>query len=728
MKKSILFILLALIMTTSVHGTRYITDILLIGGNWDEVCQEEKKFQAQGWETINKDLNEGCGENSDYIYLMAKYEESNGVNYGYITDLYLWSSELVNGNELLRSGGTVYYLTPYFGGSHFRNKKGNLNSHTGDNSDNIYLFYTKTPKDNKALTSITFNDTKSGAVGKNGDNRQGYDLNCGARGSYIYMHTTSAPVISATLSGSGSSLVDPIIISSAAEWATFSTKTNNADYESSYLYVKLASDIPNEQEKAAGKIAVTNMVGDKIPAWIYFDGNNHKITVNINNVISGTAPFASTDQSRIENLTIDGSVTSTNNHAAGLIGLCYGSTIIQNCHISADVNTPTYAGGIVGHGGNNNYKLIINKCYYDGTISGFNNYAGGLLGWCDNVEILIADCLFKGSFQPGKTGQYHPIACKHAPSNVTVTVGKAYYLETVDLMNIGSNAIPGLQAIKVSPNSIPGVANSVYEAPDGNNYYFEYCAHADILKQLVKDYAGKKASLGFDYKVTKDFPELICLPIKMSHIENGTLYQLTGFRKETQNGKDIWTATFYDVTPDQDLIPFTEPGVPYLFMPDITGTVNFFGDIDRVPQDVNEFQPLQMDAGNGWKLYGVYSDVPGNTINGYTYFCANATVTNMKTGEVAYKYNIFIKAEKETIKAFDAYVSYYTEESGADIPSMVLIELIDKNGNSTAVGTINTETGEITIDRWYSIDGTPLMEQPTEPGIYIHNGKKIAIQ
>jgi hypothetical protein len=135
-----------------------------------------------------------------------------------------------------------------------------------------------------------------------------------------------------------------------------------------------------------------------------------------------------------------------------------------------------------------------------------------------------------------------------------------------------------------------------------------------------------------------------------------------------------------------------------------------------------------MYAGNGWILNGVYSDVPGNTINGYTYFCANATVTNMNTGEVAYKYNLFIKGEKETIKAFGAYVSYYTEESGADIPSMVLIELIDKNGNSTAVGTINTETGEITIDRWYSIDGTPLMEQPTEPGIYIHNGKKIAIQ
>ena len=231
------------------------------------------------------------------------------------------------------------------------------------------------------------------------------------------------------LSGSGSSLIDPILISSAAEWATLSSKINNCDYENSYHYVRLTSDIPNQSEKAAGKTAVTNMVGDHVSTWIFFDGNDHTITVNINNVIKGTAPFARVDNSRFENLTIDGSVTSTEHHAAGLIGICEGTAIIQNCHISADVNSPTYAGGIVGHGGNLGHKLIMNKSYYDGTISGFNNYAGGLMGWCDDVELLIADCLFKGSFQPGRTGQYHPIACKHAPSVIRSTHTEMPYAE-----------------------------------------------------------------------------------------------------------------------------------------------------------------------------------------------------------------------------------------------------------------------------------------------------------
>ena len=373
--------------------------------------------------------------------------------------------------------------------------------------------------------------------------------------------------------------------------------------------------------------------------------------------------------------------------------------------------------------------MVMNKSYYDGTISDFNNFAGGLMGWCDDLEILINECLFKGSFLPGKTGQYHPIACKHGPSNVTVTVGDAYYLDNVSLMNIGSNAIPGLKATRVSPDIIDGVANMKFNGPDGNTYYSELCGHADILKQLVAEHAGEHVSLGFDFNFTEDFPELICLPIKMSNIQNGTLYQLTDFRKKTKDGTDVWTAVFNDVTPDQDQYPYTQPGVPYLFIPDITGTVNFFGDIDRVPQDVNEFEPLRMDAGNGWTFNGLYSDISGTLINGNLYTGANARVTNKNTGELLYKYHILIKIAKDnTLNAFKAYFAYCPEETDAPIPSMVFIDLVDKNGNVTAVGTINTTTGEITIDRWYSIDGTLLMEQPTEPGIYIHNGKKVVIQ
>ena len=726
MRKSLLFILLVLI-TTTVQGARFITDILLIGGTWDEVCQEEKKFQQQGWETINKDLNEGCGAKSDYIYLMAKYEESNGVNYGFITDLYIYTSEL-DGYELIQSDGTVYSLTPYFGGSHFCNKKGNLNSHTGDSSDNIYLFYSKKPSsDNKALTSIYFNNTKSGALGKNGNKTSGYDLNSGAGGSYIYLHSTRETATAASLSGSGESQNDPIIISSAAQWATFASRMSDGDYEDKYHYVKLTSDIPNEQEKAAGKHDISYMVGHIFPAWINFDGNGHTITVNINNVIPGTALFANASATTIHDLTVKGNVKSTEHHAAGLIGCCSGSADIQNCHISANVESPTYAGGIVGHGGH--YKMVMVDSYYDGTISGFNNYAGGLMGWCDDVELLISDCLFKGTFQPGRSGKYHPIACKNGNSTVTVTVGNAYYLETVNLMDIGNNAIPGLKSTMVGPNMIPGVSNLVFNAPDGNTYYSEYGAYSDILTQLVADYAGKNKPLEITMKVTKGLPKLICLPVKMCSIENGTLYQLTGFRKEEKDGTDIWTATFHDVTPDEETIPFTEPGVPYLFMPDITGPVSFSGVIERVPSDVNEFKPLQLDAGNGWTLNGVYSDITGESVYGNLYVGANAKVSNNTTGELLYEMKIFVGVSPTSkINAFEGYVSYCPEDTDANIPGMVLIELVDKNGNVTAVGAINTDTGETTIDRWYRIDGTPLMEQPTEPGIYIHNGKKIAIK
>ena len=93
-KRSLLALLLTIIAFATVHATDYVSDVLLIGGTWDEVCYLEDIYQANGWKTINKDLNEGAG--GDYIYLMAKYDESDGINYGYITDFLLLSKKADN--------------------------------------------------------------------------------------------------------------------------------------------------------------------------------------------------------------------------------------------------------------------------------------------------------------------------------------------------------------------------------------------------------------------------------------------------------------------------------------------------------------------------------------------------------------------------------------------------------------------------------------------------------
>ena len=49
---------------------------------------------------------------------------------------------------------------------------------------------------------------------------------------------------------------------------------------------------------------------------------------------------------------------------------------------------------------------------------------------------------------------------------------------------------------------------------------------------------------------------------------------------------------------------------------------------------------------------------------------------------------------------------------------------ISANGTVTAIGTMQTKTGE--VDIWYSLDGRRV-EKPTK-GIYVNKGKKVIIK
>ena len=53
--------------------------------------------------------------------------------------------------------------------------------------------------------------------------------------------------------------------------------------------------------------------------------------------------------------------------------------------------------------------------------------------------------------------------------------------------------------------------------------------------------------------------------------------------------------------------------------------------------------------------------------------------------------------------------------------------LLSGKGTVTAVGSIDTATGNVNIDTWYDANGRLLQSEPTVNGMYIHNGKKIFI-
>ena len=68
-----------------------------------------------------------------------------------------------------------------------------------------------------------------------------------------------------------------------------------------------------------------------------------------------------------------------------------------------------------------------------------------------------------------------------------------------------------------------------------------------------------------------------------------------------------------------------------------------------------------------------------------------------------------------------------TEE---ELPQSITVKLVGANGETTAIGTLDTKTGEVTFDNeaWYTLDGVRLSGKPSSKGIYINNGKKIVIK
>ena len=209
-------LLLAVLTTATAWADSwpaYITNVILVGGNSSEVATAKANNSGYSW--CSMDLNKGAS--GDYIYLGYKTGYRANVNDGYITDIIVIDAEGTNPPSTVTYSGRTYYLCPYDGGSHFEDVKGNLNSNCGGGW-NIYLYYTKANIGKQAVSSITVNSTKDGAINcyyTNGKSHETQiDLNRGLSGSsgvYMHLSTTtktnrpsSDPVMASGLTYNGS--------------------------------------------------------------------------------------------------------------------------------------------------------------------------------------------------------------------------------------------------------------------------------------------------------------------------------------------------------------------------------------------------------------------------------------------------------------------------------------------------------------------------------------------
>ena len=223
-------------------------------------------------------------------------------------------------------------------------------------------------------------------------------------------------------------------------WTTFCENVNAGNLNYQGKTFKLVKDI-----------SVSTMAGTSShPFNGIFDGQGKKLTVTISSTggrddqYKGAAPFHYIRGTTIKNLIVDGTVTATAHHAAGLVGYCVkGSTnTIQNCRVSTNVtnnnsyngdNGDNYIGGLIGH--NMNSATSIVGCVYDGTLTS-QGFKGGMVGFADDypdlndVSISITDSYFGGGYSANgySNPNFSPVAARSAHSfTLNLTASNSYY-------------------------------------------------------------------------------------------------------------------------------------------------------------------------------------------------------------------------------------------------------------------------------------------------------------
>ena len=124
-----------------------------------------------------------------------------------------------------------------------------------------------------------------------------------------------------------------------------------------------------------------------------------------------------------------------------------------------------------------------------------------------------------------------------------------------------------------------------------------------------------------------------------------------------------------------------------------------------------------------WEFKGTYDKMTwteGTVGRDYGFAATSGNATDSKTDVAAGQ---FAKLGNGAwLPPFCAYLHY----NGSDeLPQTITVILTDV---ATEIGTINTRTGEVTLDVWYDLNGRRLNGKPTQKGIYIHNGNTVVIK
>ena len=650
------------------------------------------------------------------------------------------------------------------------------NNYVGDGETVTLTF---TPKFGETLTGVT-------ATGATTNMSIGSGITSIGNNKYTFTMPAEDVTIGATFTAPDASNFeqngDTYTIKTANGWGWFCFATNYdlAPEGFSGKTVKLDADVSSSE--MAGKSGH--------PFKGTFDGQNHTLTFNRTAAEHLSAPFHYINGATISNLHVGGTITGgTYESLGGLVGHSEGNITINNCHVSTEISTTVNGsalhGGVIAEWNGTNATCTVTGCVYDGLIynpneAGVTTSCRGFIGWDygNNGTITFTDCLSApAAYGTGKYalgGNCFTFVYPNSEPTLTYNMTNCYYTST-----LGNRQGRPAATTTVAPANL-GNATTDHGMVDGyengflydGNYYTpkygdavveyrfnDWNERADVtingtgnnlVGVNITEEVGNIKSVTYNRPFSSGKAATVILPF--SYICNGSEGseggKFYGFKEVTYDyDQHIWVCTMQE--PGNTAETSLTANTPYLFMPNATTMT--FPNISSMTGGVVTLQTTTANDGiyggattdAAWNFYGSYKGKTW-TLSDSDKDYGFAARSGEAVGGEAVEAGQFVRfAPGAFIKPMRCYLSYVGTEAPApargltrsaaatdDLPQSITVRLVSRSGETTAIGTLDTKTGEVSFDSkaWYTLDGVRLSGKPSTKGIYINNGKKIVIK
>ena len=460
-----------------------------------------------------------------------------------------------------------------------------------------------------------------------------------------------------------------------------------------------------------------------------FDGYGHTLTFTKGT--SGSpfgetycAPFRHVKNAVIKNLHVDGTIYTSVQKAAGFVGESHGALTITGCRSSIAINSSksgdgTHGGFVATLSGANN-TILIDGCVFDGSFATTANTTncGGFVGWGVYNKPVVSNSLMKPSSVPadmliytfarwytGDNGIYEP------------TITNCYFVATDNL--------PTNQGLGYSFASAPaniGTAGEAYTTSgitpytsgllyDGRYYMTpKAISLANTGTNDVVSIEGYFADVTLtDRTLYKDGAwNTLCLPFNVT---------LAGSPLAGATARPLTSASISGTTLNLtfgDAVDELVAGAPYIIKwaegANLTEADLVFSGV-TISTDKHDYDNLA-SGDTRVRFLGTYKstmfDATDNTVlllggNNKLYYPGNGAGIGAQR---AY-FKIGSDALHAPMRVTSFSISFGDDQTTGVIDIVQVIELKD--------------------DNWYSVDGRFIGAKPTQPGIYLNNGKKVMI-